>query len=428
MAQGNFPSTDRGKEKGVRYLFFARTRERGRAAAAKRLLCVSMLWMLGQAPLRASQATTFGQEACPPADPAYIRAANETGGVPMFLLRSEAAKAFHLVRESTRNNVSTVFWATGELDGKMQTMEIPVDSVTQRITFTFSVNTKGGKLVLKQPSGGVATQGSASTEITDLNCGRIVTVASPQPGNWRAEITGTGTFWLEAEAQSDIYFVVAKFVKEGGRPGHQGLFPIQGEPLAGRPATLEASLSAPATRTAEFHLVNERGVTIEDVRMQPVNSDRTLPEFVGSLDLPTVPFRVAVMGRDSQGWQYQRFVPRLFHAESVEVSPELNFDELSPASTKQATFRVHNTGAPRTFRITVTDVRHFVTKVEPKELSLDTDDSGIIHVDLMVPAETPSGVGDNVVVVAASTGEAPTSNSCVVHLSVQSAPSGQSPP
>jgi hypothetical protein len=416
------------RRSAIEFLGRARTRERARAAAAKRLLYLSILWMLGQAPLRASQAPTFGQDACPSAEPAYIRAANETGGIPMFLLRSEAAKSFHLVRESTRNNVSTVFWATGDLDGKMQTMEIPVDSVTQRITFTFSVNTKGGKLVLKQPSGGVTTQGSASTEITDLNCGRIVTVASPQPGNWRAEISGTGTFWLEVQAQSNIYFVAAQFVKEGGRPGHQGLFRIQGQPLAGRPATLDASLSAPATRAVEFQLVNARGAPIEAVQMRAVNSDRRLPEFVGSLDLPTVPFRVAVMGRDSQGWQYQRFFPPLFHSESVEVSPELDFDELPPAGTKQAIFRVHNTGAPRTFRITVADARHFVTNVEPKELSLDADESGIVHVDLMVPAETPSGVGDDVVVVAAATGEAPTSNSCVVHLSVQSATSGQPPP
>ncbi len=61
----------------------------------------------------------------------------------MFLQRSEATKAFHLVRESTRNNVSTVLWATGTLNGQPKTVRIPVDSVTQRITFTFSVDTKG---------------------------------------------------------------------------------------------------------------------------------------------------------------------------------------------------------------------------------------------------------------------------------------------
>jgi hypothetical protein len=392
------------------------------------LFCASALWMVGQTPLSGNQGRRFDPDACPAADPAYIRTANETGGIPMFLQRSEAAKVFHLVRESTRNNVATVFWATGDLDGQMQTIEIPVDAVTKRVTFTFSVNTKGGKFVLKQPSGEVLTEGSTSTEITDLNCGRIVTVTSPEVGSWGAEISGTGTFWIEAQAQSDIYFVSVEFVKQGGRLGHEGLFRIQGQPLAGMPATLQVSLSAAATKTTEFHLVTERGETIQKVRMQPVNSDRDFLELVGDLDLPKVPFRVVVMGLDLQGRQYQRFFPGLFHAESVEVSPKLDFDELPAGSTKQATFAVRNIGSPRTFRIAVTDARHFVSKVEPRELSLGADESGTIHVDLSAPAGIQPGAGDDdVVVVATSTAGASTSNSSVVHFSVSPSGAGQNP-
>jgi hypothetical protein len=337
----------------------------------------------------------------------------------MFLQRSEAAKAFHLVREATRNNVATVFWATGTLDGRPKTIDTPVDSVTRRITFAFSVNTKGSNLVLRRPSGEVISEGP-STEITELNCGRIVTAISPEAGNWRAEITGRGTFWMSAKAQSDIYFISAEFVREGGRPGYEGLFRIQGQPLAGTPATLQASLSAAATKTTEFRLVNERGELIQKLHMRPVNSDREMLEFIGSVDLPKTPFRVAVMGRDSQGNQYQRFFAALFHAESVEVSPRLDFDELPAGSTKQATFKVRNIGSPGTFRITVTDARQFVSRVEPKELSLGAGESAIIRVDLTVPGGTAPGVGDDVVVVATSTAGPGTSNSSVVHLSVSS--------
>src|SRR5262249_15900170 len=56
----------------------------------------------------AQQPASSFREGCGPADPAYIQTPNQTGGILMFLQRSEAAKAFHLVRESTRNNVSTV--------------------------------------------------------------------------------------------------------------------------------------------------------------------------------------------------------------------------------------------------------------------------------------------------------------------------------
>jgi len=345
----------------------------------------------------------------------------------MFLQRSEAAKAFHLVRESTRNNVSTVFWATGTLGGKPEAITIPVDSVTKRITFTFSVDTKGDQLKLTQPSGGTITQGSASTEVTELNCGRILTVSSPEAGEWRAEITGTGRYWMEAQVQSDIYFIGVEFVKKGGRPGHEGLFRIQGQPVAEAPATLQASLSASATKTTEFYLVTERGQTIQKLEMHAVNSDREFLEFVGSVDLPNVPFRVAVIGRDSNDKQYQRFFSNLFHAENVEISPKLDFDELPAGSTKQAAFTVRNIGFARTFKLTVTDAHQFVSKVEPKELALGAGESGTVRVDLTIPAGTAPGIGDDLVIVAQSSAGQPTSNSSVVHLSVSSSSAAQNP-
>ena len=345
----------------------------------------------------------------------------------MFLQRSEAAKAFHLVRESTRNNVGTVFWATATLDGKPQVIKIPVDSVTKRITFTFSVDTKGNELKVTQPSGGAITEGSASTEDTELNCGRILTVSSPEAGVWRGEITGTGRYWVVAQAQSDIYFVSVEFVKKGGRPGHEGLFRIQGQPMAGTPATLQASLSASATKTTEFYLVTERGETIQRLEMRAVNSDREFLEFVGSVDLPNVPFRVAVIGRDSNDKQYQRFFANLFHAESVEVSAKPDFDELTVGSTEEVAFTVRNIGFPRTFKMTVTDTHKFLSKVEPKELVLGAGESGTVRVDLTVPAGTAAGVGDDLVIVAASTAGPPTSNSTVVHFPVSSSGAGQNP-
>ncbi len=339
----------------------------------------------------------------------------------MFLQRSEATKTSHLVRESTRSNVSTVLWATGTLNGQPKTVRIPVDSVTQRITFTFSIDTKGNALKLTQPSGGAITEGMASTEVTELNCGRIVTVSSPEAGEWRAEITGTGRYWLEAQAQSDIFFIRAEFVERGGRPGHEGLFRIQGEPVTGTPAMLEVSLSASATGTNEFYFVTEEGQTIQKVQMHTVNSDRDSLEFVGTVDLPAQPFRVALKGSDSNGKEYQRFFSNLFHVESVVVSPRLDFDELSPGATQQVAFTVRNLAVPRTFKITVTDAHQFVGKVEPKELTLGAGGTGTVQVDLTVPQGTAPGVGDNVVFVATSVAGPATSNFSVMHFSVSSA-------
>src|SRR5437016_4137770 len=112
---------------------------------------------------------------------------------------------------------------------------------------------------------------------------------------------------------------------------------------------------------------------------------------------------------------------------SVEISPKLDVDELPAGSIKQVAFTVRNIGLPRTFKLTVTDAHQFVSKVEPKELALGAGESGIVRVDLAVPAETPPGVGDDLVIVAQSTAGPPTSNSSVVHLSVSSSSAAQNP-
>jgi von Willebrand factor A domain-containing protein 7 len=345
----------------------------------------------------------------------------------MFLQRSEAGKAFHLVRESTKQNVSTILWATGVLNGGSQNFDIPVDSMTQRITFVFSVNTKGTGLALRQPSGQLVSEASAHSDDTELNCGRIVTIASPDRGIWRAEITGAGTFWIEAKAQSDINLISAEFVHRGGRPGHEGLFRIQGQPVAGNPAILQATLSASATRTAEFYLFTQHGEPIQKLSMHRVNSDREFLEFEGKLRLPDGPFRLAVLGRDLKGRRYQRFFAPLFHAETVEVSPMIDTDEMSAGSPMQVGFAVRNVGTARNFKLTATDSRQFITKVEPKDLPLGADKSGIVTVSLAAPAGTAPGMGDDLVVVASSTSGSATSNSSVVHLLVSSSSTSQAP-
>jgi hypothetical protein len=120
--------------------------------------------------------------------------------------------------------------------------------------------------------------------------------------DWRLKATSFDV----AFSLCDIYFISAEFVKEGGRPGQEGLFRIQGQPLAGVPAMLQASLSAVATKTAEFYLVNESGERVQKLRMKPVTVDREFLEFVETVELPKTPFRVAIMERDSQDRQYQR--------------------------------------------------------------------------------------------------------------------------
>jgi hypothetical protein len=334
----------------------------------------------------------------------------------MFLQPAEAGKAFHLVRETTRNDMSTALWATGSLDGPGQTAQIPVDSTSRRITFAFSTASEGSTIKIVSPSGAGVAPATPNTEITELRCGRIVTVVSPEPGTWHVELTGKGQFWIEVQVQSDIHFLRAEFVREGGRPGHEGFFRIEGQPVTGKPAMIRASISAEGARNTEFYLASERGELIQKLQLRAV--DRAGEEFMGTADLPSVPFRVAVTGIDSSGKQYQRFYSSLFHAESLEVSWNHAFDELAAGSTRQAQFTIRNTGANGTFKITAVDAHQFAAKVEPAELALASGQSGTVIINLSVPASAQAGTGDDVVVMATSTAGPATSNSSVMHFSV----------
>lgn len=361
---------------------------------------------------------SFASDRCGPADPAYIRTANETGGIPLFLQRSEAGKAMQLMRESTRENVSTVIWASAKLSGSAQTLEIPVDSVAQRVTFTFSVDTKGSTLMLAEPNGDIVAAGSLRAQDTELNCGRIITINKPSAGMWHAEINGSGTYWLQAQAQSDIYFIKAEFVEVAGRPGHQGLFRIQGQPLAGKPATLQVSLSASDAKTTDFAFVNERGDPLQPLKLHPSNPDPEDLEFTGEVNLPTVPFRIEAKGHDINGNQYQRLSGPLFHAETVQLVPKLDFDEIAPGASRDAIIEVRNTGDARSFKVLATDTRQFITDVEPRELQLGANATVSVRIRLAVPLSAAENVQDDLVVVAKSTTGETTSNSAFVHLSI----------
>jgi hypothetical protein len=171
-------------------------------------------------------------------------------------------------------------------------------------------------------------------------------------------------------------------------------------------------------KTAVFYLASLSGTLIQRIQMQRVSANGDLSEYIGTVQLPDSPFRVAVTGLDSNGVRYQRFFASLFHSESVEVSWNHAFDELPAGSTKQVEFTIRNGAFARTLQLTVTDAHHFMTRAEPRELTLGIGQSATIVVDLTIPAETPLGAGDDLIVVATSTDSPATSNSSVAHFSV----------
>jgi hypothetical protein len=365
----------------------------------------------GRPPIR------YGTHACGPADPTYIRTAEESGGQPLFLAPGEVAKSFALVSELTLPNHVTLLWARGRLAGSHDFV-VPVDSTVKRLMLSLSFDTPGGKLAALGPDGREVTSETSGAEITHLNCGGFVRVAPPAAGEWHVRVSGKGRFWLEASGASDIFMVGAEFVRLGGRPAHEGYFRIPGQPVADQPALLRVELSG-AIRKVQFHLISPEAKVLQPVAMKTVSSGLRDSEYFGKVSLPPTPFRLAVTGEDEGGHPFERIFSSLFHAETVEVTPlDLRGEAFPAGETAAFHFKIRNAGAARNFRIQVVDTRNFLSSRRPRMLSLAGGESRELPVELNIPASTPGYTRDTVIVTATSTSGPPTSNSAVVEFNV----------
>lgn len=252
----------------------------------------------------------FGQGACGPADPSHIRTATDTGGQPFFLSPAEVAQSGALMSASVLHSELLV-WAHGDRE---KTFPVPVDPLIEGATFSASFDGTGGRLTVTSPDGTIVQPGEGVQE-TRLNCVRSVAVVRPRSGTWQVTVTPTARFWFVVRSTSELSLMAAEFVRPRGRPGHEGLFKSEGQPLAGRPATLRARLSDEVT-SAEFGLMSLNGDLLSRLKLARVDAD----EFVGDIELPHEPFRVFVSGLTPTQAPYRRVYSQVFRPETFEAA------------------------------------------------------------------------------------------------------------
>ncbi|HXW05602.1 MAG TPA: hypothetical protein VD833_10255, partial [Vicinamibacterales bacterium] len=227
-------------------------------------------------------------------------------------------------------------------------------------------------------------------------------------------------FWLVVHARSEIDLLAAEFVAPGGRAGHEGLLRIQGQPVRGRPAILRARTSGPERMKApSFLLLSLDGRPLQHVDLPRVDED----EFAGQIDLPAVPFRVAVAETDAG---YQRVRRGLFHAELVEVRPD-PADTIPAGEETALVYTIRNHGPAARFRIQATFGSRILDRVEPAVIEIPPGGEEAVTLRL-TPLASESGQTLRLIVLATSEGTAlPTSNSSVRELRVGQALAGPRP-
>ena len=350
---------------------------------------------------------------CGPIDASYGRGANETGGQVLPLSPTELGAAAPLMAASF--NAETVFWATSPLTSGGQTIPVPVDGVTSRVAFVLSTDGSIANVKVTDPRGTLVTAGTG-VEAFNFGCVRGFAVDQPLSGEWTVQAAGTGTYWFIVHARTDLGLDDAAFVQVAGRAAHEGLFKIAGQPVAGRPATLRARVTREHVTDATFDLVALNGARLQATELSPVTASSTEEEYVGEIaNLPSIPFRVRVSGRDRTGAIYQRFSGRSFHAATVEVVAPQTVT-LTRGQQTPVTVSVGTAGAPARLQI-VAVLNATVLRVEPATLQLSANESR----DVTVWADVPAGgtvLSPHIVVSAESPTDPAGANSAIIPVTL----------
>ena len=203
-----------------------------------------------------------------------------------------------------------VFRATGKLPGGYRDFKFPVDTSVESLLLSISLQCLGA-ISIYRPSGAELRASEPGVDDNVYRSGRIVIQSRPEPGVWRVRIAGAGIFSAVVQARSAISFHHAEFVELGGRPGHEGYFPLKTPARLNVPQLLSATLAAPVGAVA-FYMVNSGGETLQPLELTSSQDSGDDREFMGSVTSVHAAFRVVVEGRDASGFWYQRVYPHLF--------------------------------------------------------------------------------------------------------------------
>lgn len=199
-----------------------------------------------------------------------------------------------------------VLLSYGRLDGPARSFTIPVESGARALTIFSGIQRKD-LVALIRPDGSSVAADASDAQLQSFRYMTIATIKSPEPGAWRLLLTGVGKYAVTAHvkpgnAGTAPAFQDFDFVQRGGRPGHEGWFPIRRELRKGETIECSAEVAGRVSAVA-FTFVTRDDRPIATAPLQAEGDDG---EYFGRCVIPNVPFRVAVSGRDETGRPFRR--------------------------------------------------------------------------------------------------------------------------
>ena len=260
------------------------------------------------------QKTSEGWPCTSKIDPSYVMVAEETGGQVQMFQPSEASGSLTLIESKLAGNDETVYRISGELSGERESTVL-VDPSIESITFSTFVQCMKN-ITIYDPSGAEFLSGAVNTKDSRFISGRILTVKQPAAGLWKIRMEGSGYFSMIGEAKTQLT-LTTEFVESGGRPGHEGYFPIKRQPKMVQEEKVSIRLYGKVLN-AEVLIVNREGELLQKLPLEPSYEGEDSTEYLVPVKLTEEQFRIQVAGKDKTNSKFERMDPRLYHASRTQ--------------------------------------------------------------------------------------------------------------
>ena len=249
----------------------------------------------------------------------YFNLAAASGGDFYFWAPGEFAASAGLLSIPVASDPVALSYRNGGGDF-VQLLEVPVDAAITHLTL-FAGAQRLDEVQLLRPDGRSVEANPAGVAVQVYKHMRIVTVEDPEPGRWRVEARGAGGFSIAARYLAERKKLAARgleainlidfaFVEVRGRPGHEGLFPVEKPVRAGEKRLCRITLSG-GVREPVIEMVSDTGEVLGTIRLEASAEEVAADEFIGTCRIPEQPFRVRVRGQDREGHLFQRLTAAL---------------------------------------------------------------------------------------------------------------------
>lgn len=243
-------------------------------------------------------------------EPLYFDSAAQTGGDFYFWAHGEFASSG--LQIPLHGEPVMLAYGRFVVPGR-RGFDVPVESGVRTLTI-FAGAQRKDRAVLVRPGGAVVAAGEAGVTLQTFTHMTIATIKSPAPGIWRIDFEAAGLYSVSAHAKSSTDASAFSlhdfdFVEIRGRPGHEGLFPIERDIFKGQTITCRVEVSGIAS-AVQLAMVTGDDRPIATVAMEAARDDAG--RYLGRCLIPAVPFRVVLTGRDQMGQGFRRTTSALY--------------------------------------------------------------------------------------------------------------------